>query len=243
MITRAVAVFLLALPLTVAAQVGGGQATPAPMDSAVPPPPPPPAMAPPPATAPPAPAQLQAAPQETPPPPPPPAMAAPLAVPPPPPATAPPPTTPPPAAPAPAQAAPARPPRESHWRLSASVGAGTSYGETYFLVGARLGRDLALGFALEVDGQYWGGQTPSLSKIAPGITWYAPMRLYVGAYYARWFVGSSYPDQNAVGARAGYTLLSAGRAFAAVGVAYEKVLDCRTSCESWWPEASVGVSF
>jgi len=28
-----------------------------------------------------------------------------------------------------------------------------------------------------------------------------------------------------------------------VGAAYEKVLDCSRSCESWWPEASVGVSF
>jgi len=100
-----------------------------------------------------------------------------------------------------------------------------------------------MGFALELEGQYWAGQSPSLGKIAPGITWYAPFRLYVGAYYARWFVGSGFPDQNAVGARAGYTLLSMGRTFAGVGVAYERALSCSSNCDSWWPEASVGVSF
>jgi hypothetical protein len=215
MTPRALAVVLLALPLAAAAQVGSGQTPPAPIDSTVPPPAPPPETV---------------APQATPP-------APPQAV-------APPPSTPPPApAPAPVQAEPARPPRESKWRLSASIGAGSSYGNTYFLVGARIGRELAAGLALEVDGQYWAGESPSLGKIAPGITWYAPFRAYVGAYYARWFVGSNFPDQNAVGGRAGYTLVSRGRTFAGVGVAYERVLDCSNNCDSWWPEASVGVSF
>ena len=152
---------------------------------------------------------------------------------------------PPPPAPAPVavQSEPAKQPRESKWRVSASVGAGSSYGNTYFLIGARLGRDLAKGFMLELDGQYWAGETPSLFRLAPGITWYTPLRLYLGAYYARWFVGSGFPDQNAVGARAGYTMFSRGRTFAGVGVAYEKALDCKSNCESWWPEASVGVSF
>lgn len=156
----------------------------------------------------------------------------------------PPPSAPPPApAPAPAQAEAARQPRENKWRLSASVGAGSSYGNTYFLVGARVSRELTLGLALEIDGQYWAGESPSLGKIAPGITWYSPFRAYVGAYYARWFVGSGFPDQDAVGARAGYTFFSRGRTFAGVGVAYEKVLDCTGDCDSWWPEASVGVAF
>jgi hypothetical protein len=159
-------------------------------------------------------------------------------------AMAPPPAPPPPApAPAAVPAEPARQPRESPWRVSASVGAGSSYGSTYFLVGARIGRELVAGLALELEGQYWAGQSPSLGKIAPGLTWYAPFRAYLGAYYARWFVGSGYADQDAVGIRGGYTLISRGRTFAGVGIAYEKVLSCSSNCESWWPEASVGVSF
>jgi len=147
----------------------------------------------------------------------------------------------PPPAPVPAEAAGPR--RESTWRASVSIGAGSSYGNTYFLVGARIGRELAAGLALEIDGQYWAGETPSLGKLAPGLTWYSPFRVYLGAYYARWFVGSGFPDQDAVGARAGYTLLSRGRTFAGVGVSYERALGCSSNCDSWWPEASVGVSF
>lgn len=195
MTPRALVVALLALPLAAAAQVGGSQSSPAPIDSTTPPP-----------------QAGMAEPQEAPP-------------------------------PAPVQAQAASPRRESKWRASASIGAGSSYGNTYFLVGARIGRELAAGLALEIDGQYWAGESPSLGKLAPGITWYSPFRVYVGAYYARWFVGSGLPDQDAVGARAGYTLLSRGRTFAGVGVSYERVLDCSNNCDSWWPEASVGVSF
>lgn len=223
MTPRALAVVLLALPLTAIAQVSG-QAAPAPTDATMEPAPQP-GMTEPQAVA------------------PPPAMTAPQEAPPPAQVVAPPPAPPqaPPPAPVPAEAAGPR--RESKWRASASIGAGSSYGNTYFLVGARIGRELAAGLALEIDGQYWAGESPSLGKLAPGLTWYSPFRVYLGAYYARWFVGSGFPDQDAVGARAGYTLLSRGRTFAGVGVSYERALGCSSNCDSWWPEASVGVSF
>jgi hypothetical protein len=110
-------------------------------------------------------------------------------------------------------------------------------------VAARVGRELAYGLVLDVEGQYWAGESPQMGKIAPGITWYAPFRFYAGVYYARWLVGSGLPDQNAVGARGGLTLLSAGRTFVGVGASYERALDCQGDCTSWWPEASVGVAF
>jgi hypothetical protein len=224
MTSRALVVALFALPLAAIAQVGG-QAAPAPTDTTVVP----------------APQPGMAEPQAVPPPP---AMTAPQEAPPPAPVVVAPPPTPPPApTPTPAQAEPAGQRRESKWRASASIGAGSSYGNTYFLVGARIGRELAAGLALEIDGQYWAGESPSLGKIAPGLTWYSPFRVYVGAYYARWFVGSGFPDQDAVGGRAGYTLISRGRTFAGVGISYERALDCSNNCDSWWPEASVGVSF
>ncbi len=252
MTVRALLMALLALPVAATAQVGGSPTAPPSTDSAALPPSPPEVAAPQPVPAQPPPeaaasqavpsqaaesAAPQAAPTQ-----PPPVTAAPQAVPPPP-AVTPPPAPAVVAAPAPVPAEPARQPRESKWRASASIGAGSSYGNTYFLVGARIGRELAAGLALEVDGQYWAGESPSLGKIAPGITWYSPFRAYIGAYYARWFVGSGFPDQDAVGGRLGYTMISRGRAFAGVGVAYERVLDCSRDCESWWPEASVGVSF
>jgi hypothetical protein len=111
------------------------------------------------------------------------------------------------------------------------------------MVGARIGYELALGLTADLEGQYWAGQSPQLGKIAPGLTWYTPYRVYAGAYYARWIVGSGLPDQDAVGGRAGITLASAGPAIVAAGVAYEHALDCSSNCDSWWPEASIGVRF
>jgi hypothetical protein len=161
-------------------------------------------------------------------------------------APAPPPVAPPPQAlPPPPPAAPVvvAQPKQSRWRGSFTVGAGTSYGETYFMAGARIGYILTHGLAAELEGQYWMGATPEIGKIAPGITWYSPYRVYAGAYYARWLVGSGYPDQDALGARAGVSLTSKGPASVGVGIAYEHALSCSRDCDAWWPEASVGVRF
>lgn len=124
------------------------------------------------------------------------------------------------------------------WTLSGSVGAGTSYGGTYLLVGARLSRALAACLSLDVEGQYWVGGSPSLAKVAPGLTWVSPGGVYLGTYYARWLVGAGLPDQDAVGARAGVVMARTGAASASVGVAYERALGCSYGCESWWPEAA-----
>ncbi len=149
---------------------------------------------------------------------------------------------PPPAAPA-AEAPPAKEARR--WRASVMVGAGSANGQGYFVVGGSLGYALALGLVLSVDGQWWTGQSPDLGKIAPGLTWYAPIPFhpYVGAYYAHWFVSSGLADQDALGGRAGISLASTGPAFVAFGLAYEHVLSCSTDCDSWWPELSAGVAF
>jgi hypothetical protein len=112
------------------------------------------------------------------------------------------------------------------------------------MLGARVGYDLAAGLALELEGDYWFGGDPQYGKLAPGITWYSPFRFYAGAYYARWFVGSGYPDTDALGLRGGVTLASTGRTVIGVGLAYEHTLGtCSLDCDSWWPEASVGVRF
>lgn len=129
------------------------------------------------------------------------------------------------------------------WTVSGSVGAGSSYGATYLLVGARVGRELALGLSFDLEGQYWIGSSPSIGKVAPGLTWRSPNGLYLGAYVARWLVGAGYRDQDAVGARGGVVLASTGAASASVGMAYERALSCSVGCESWWPEAGVGLRF
>ncbi len=137
-------------------------------------------------------------------------------------------------------------PSHHHLRVAAMAGAGSAFGQTYFLFGARLGYELALGLELDLEGQWWTGASPGLGKIAPGLIWYAPLPLirpYVGAFYAHWFVGSGLGDQDALGWRAGLQVASAGPASVDIGFAYERLLSCAANCDSWWPEATASVRF
>jgi hypothetical protein len=149
------------------------------------------------------------------------------------------------ATPASPGAAPASAPEPPRWRAAVTLGSGSSYGHSYVMLGGLLGYEVAAGFELYLDGQYWGGAQPSLGRVAPGINWYAPLpfRPYLGAYYARWFVGGDQPDQDAVGGRAGLTIASTPRAAFGAGLVWEHALNCTSDCDAWWPELSVGFRF
>jgi len=142
-------------------------------------------------------------------------------------------------------ASPVAPPAPPRWRAAVTLGSGSSYGHSYVMLGGLLGYEVAAGFELCLDGQYWGGAQPSLGRVAPGLNWYAPIlfRPYLGVYYARWFVGGDLPDQDAVGGRAGLTLASAPRAAFGAGLVWERLLGCSSGCDAWWPELSVGLRF
>jgi len=133
------------------------------------------------------------------------------------------------------------PPR---WRLGVTFGAGTSYGGSYVMFGGLIGYDLGAGFELYLDGQYWGGASPHLGKVAPGVNWYAPIpyRPYAGLYYARWFIGGE-PNQDALGGRFGVTIASSPSVAFQAGMAYERILGCTSQCEAFWPELTIGFRF
>ncbi|HYQ81270.1 MAG TPA: hypothetical protein VEP68_07205, partial [Anaeromyxobacteraceae bacterium] len=155
------------------------------------------------------------------------------------------PPPPPPVPPPPPPAQPQPPPKSHPVSVGLVVGGGSSYGQSYFLIGGRIGYGLGLGFEVSLDGQWWTGGTPSLGKLAPGLLWVAPVpfRPYLGAYYAHWFVGSNYADEDAIGGRVGFIMGGAGRVSLALGVAYEHAFSCSVNCDAWFPEAMAGVSF
>ena len=131
-------------------------------------------------------------------------------------------------------------------RLGASAGVGRAYGQTYYEVGGRLGYDLGFGVTPEIGLAYWGGATPTFYQLTPGLTWYFPLPLvrpYLGGFYAHDFVSSGFPDQDGLGVRGGIGLLGAGPLSINVGIAYERRLSCPADCDTWWPEASVGIAF
>ena len=131
-------------------------------------------------------------------------------------------------------------------RLGASAGVGRAYGQTYYQLGGRLGYDVGFGITPEMGLAYWGGASPSFWQLSPGLTWYFPvplLRPYLGGFYAHDFVGSGLPDQDGIGVRGGIGLLGAGPVSVNIGIAYERRLSCPADCDTWWPEASAGVSF
>jgi hypothetical protein len=140
--------------------------------------------------------------------------------------------------------APAPPAAPRRWRVGFSLGSGESYGHSYVMFGGIVGYQVAYGFELSLDGQYWGGANPNLGRVAPGVNWYAPIpfRPYVGVYYARWFAGGL-TGQDALGGRAGISLASSPNTAFGAGLAFERVLACSTRCEAWWPELSIGLRF
>jgi len=132
------------------------------------------------------------------------------------------------------------------WRIGASAGVGSAYNETYYELGGRIGYDIGFGLTPEVGLSYWGGNTPTFVQLTPGVTWYVPLPLirpYVGGFYAHDFVNSGFPDQDALGLRGGIGLLGLGPLYIDIGIAYERRLSCPADCDTWWPEASAGISF
>lgn len=131
-------------------------------------------------------------------------------------------------------------------RLSASAGVGRAYDQTYYALGGRVGYDLGAGLTPELGLTLWGGATPGFVQLAPGLTWYVPLptfRAYLGGFFAHDFVGSGFPDQDALGVRAGVGLAGAGPVGLSVGIAWARRLSCSADCDTWWPEAVAGVAF
>jgi len=134
---------------------------------------------------------------------------------------------------------------DDRWRLSATAGVGVAYSQAYVSVGGALGCMLGFGFEVSVSGEYWFANTPSLFKLSPGLTWYAPLPLtpYLGGYYAHWFVSDAFPDVDALGVRGGLTFLRVGPLSIRGGLAYERRLSCPADCDAWRPEAMASFHF
>ncbi|BDG04730.1 hypothetical protein [Anaeromyxobacter oryzae] len=122
-----------------------------------------------------------------------------------------------------------------------SIGTTFAYGQTYGSASFGVGYLMQAGIAPNVEASYVFGNSPTMWALKPGVTWFMPVprfQPYVGAYYTHWFVNGSLPDENGVGARAGFSL---GRMIS-LGVTYDRALNCEKNCESWSPQVAAGFS-
>ena len=131
-----------------------------------------------------------------------------------------------------------------------SGGAGSSFGQSYFVLGAGVDYFLLDGLSAGLAFESWSGADPSFTKITPSVRYVfygvQSVKPYVGGFYRRTDISGG-DSLDSVGARAGVLLQSGRNAYFGFGVTYESYLDCQASvydtCSSTYPELSFGVAF
>jgi len=135
-------------------------------------------------------------------------------------------------------------------RLSLVVGSGSTFDDSYTVIGVGAGYYVADGLELGLDAEAWLGADPDIYKLSPQVKYVLPIpsmiRPYVGAFYRHIFI-DDYDDLDTVGARGGVYFMVDERWFIGGGVVYESYLDCDDSvygsCDDIYPEITFSVSF
>lgn len=136
-------------------------------------------------------------------------------------------------------------------RLSAVIGTGSSYNDTYLILGAGAGYYLLDGLEFGLDYEAWFLAEPVMHRLSPGLRYVLHMvpviKPYVGGFYRHTFIGSDIEDWNSLGVRGGiYYAPPNGRVYVGGGAVYEHLLNCNDTlfdCDDVYPEIFIGVSF
>lgn len=138
-------------------------------------------------------------------------------------------------------------------RVSIAFGEGSAFDNNYLILGMGVGYYVAKGLEIGVEAEHWFLQTPSLSKIAPKVTYVftqaKTIKPYVGAFYSRTFYGDykgkSLGNQNSYGYRAGAFFSTKRNIYIGGGIVHEEYVNCNRlhNCSSTYPEMSFAVSF
>ena len=133
-------------------------------------------------------------------------------------------------------------------RVGFYAGAGSSWNQTYVIIGAGLGYYVLNGLEAGVDVEGWVLQDPTFWKVTPQVRYVLwqlqPIRPYVGAFYRKTFVSQEWPDYESWGGRAGIAYRNGGN-YLAVGVVYEKFIDYNYGGDDYlvYPEVAFWLSF
>jgi len=152
-------------------------------------------------------------------------------------------------APAPAKApADAGPFSKGKVRVGFYGGAGSTYSQTYLIIGAGIGYYLMNGLEAGFDAEGWILNDPDIWKLTPQVRYVLwqmdPVRPYVGAFWRKTIVGKGLPDYDSWGGRAGIAYRKGG-SYVAVGAVYEKFNDYRGTGKDYtvYPEIAFWLSF
>jgi hypothetical protein len=134
--------------------------------------------------------------------------------------------------------------------LYVSGGAGSSFGESYVVIGAGVDYFLLDGLSAGLAFESWSGADPGFTKITPSVRYVfygmQAVKPYVGVFYRRTDIDGR-PSLDSTGGRAGVFVQAGRNAYMGFGVTYESYRDCQPSvyadCESTYPELSFAVVF
>ena len=150
----------------------------------------------------------------------------------------------------PAGAAAGDPFADGSRRASILIGNGYAFDESYVIIGVGVGYYVAKGLELGLDGEWWTGSDPGITKISPSLRYVIPtggvLRPYVGAFYRRTMI-EKHDDLNSIGGRAGLYFVSGQGSYFGAGAVYEKYLSCDEkvylSCSDTYPEIIFAIVF
>ena len=135
-------------------------------------------------------------------------------------------------------------------RLSVIGGAGESFDDDYFILGAGVGYYVLDGLELGLNYQYWFSGDPDFHQVTPELTYVfsnpSSVDPYVGVLYRRLFI-DGLDDLSGIGTRAGVNITLNDRAYLGVGVVYVDYKSCDeetyTDCDETYPEITLSFAF
>jgi hypothetical protein len=124
-----------------------------------------------------------------------------------------------------------------------------AFGENYLVVGGGVTYYVLNGVELGLSALHEFGSGPSISRVSPSLRYVAqplvhkwPVVPYIGAFYAHDFIGGGYVDQDSIGGRAGFIMVS-GHAVLGLGLAVEHfVAGCTMDCTIEYPDITVSLA-
>ena len=137
---------------------------------------------------------------------------------------------------------------EGSSNLGVSIGAGTSLGETYTLLGVNANYFVIDNLNIGIAYRGWFGGTPTQNELSLATNYFVPLhakfRPYIGAFAKKVFI-SNMRDIESVGARGGVAVVMSKNSFVSVGYAYEQYLNCPDAfeCSNSYPEVVFSLSF
>ncbi|MGH8688820.1 MAG: hypothetical protein ACREVQ_14055 [Burkholderiales bacterium] len=134
--------------------------------------------------------------------------------------------------------------------LYVTGGTGSSFGETYTVLGAGVEYFVIDGLSAGLAFESWSGANPGFTTITPSVRYVfygvPTVKPYVGAFYRRTDI-DDLPSLDSVGVRAGVYVQAGRNAYVGFGVSYESYRDCEPTvyrkCDNTYPELSFGVVF